>query len=470
MKLWQKVFLFTLILVMLAVGVTSILLLENSFTLAMNQKKQSVYNEHEFWITNFKSIAITERLKQNVVVLEETQVEKLMKENMEEEAANSTIFLDEECTQICANKKETIPEELLLLVKKEKSVCMQGKKEKMYTASLERIEGVNYYFVTVKDISDVVRIHEDMLQRIQIISMGCAVGIAMVLLVVVKLLLHPLQRINAGTRAIAQGEYEKRIPEKGRDELSELAHNMNRMAEAVEKNVKALEDVAENRKQFIDNLSHEMKTPLTSILGFSDLLQIKKEISEEKRMEYAGIIKEEATRMRTLSGKLMELITVGEANVEWRQEDMKQLFEEVGNSLKIVAQKQKMYLSCEAEAGNLLVDKELFKSLLYNLVDNAIKASGEGDRIQVQGYFQEEEFIIVVEDEGIGIPGEELEKITQAFYMVDKARSRKKGGAGLGLALCTEIVALHQGTIRFESELNQGTRVIIKMKGGQADE
>ncbi len=470
MKLWQKVFLCTLILVMLAVGVTSILLLENSFTLAMNQKKQSVYNEHEFLITNFKSMVITERLRQNAVVLEEAQVEKLMKENMKEEAAGSTIFLDEERTQICTNKNESIPEELLLLVKKEKSVCMQGKKEKMYTASLERIEGVNYYFVTVQDISDVVKIHEDMLQRIQMISMGCAVGIAMILLVVVKLLLHPLQRINAGTRAIAQGEYEKRISEKGRDELSELAHNMNCMAEAVEKNVKALEDVAENRKQFIDNLSHEMKTPLTSILGFSDLLQIKREISEEKRIEYAGIIKEEATRMRTLSGKLMELITVGEANVEWQQEDMKQLFEEVGNSLKIVAQKQKMQLSCEAEEGSLLVDKELFKSLLYNLVDNAIKASGEGDRIEVQGHFEEEEFVIVVADQGIGIPGEEVEKITQAFYMVDKARSREKGGAGLGLALCTEIVALHQGTIRFESELNQGTRVIIRMKGGQSDE
>lgn len=109
MKLWQKVFLCTLILVMLAVGVTSILLLENSFTLAMNQKKQSVYNEHEFLITNFKSMVITERLRQNAVVLEEAQVEKLMKENMKEEAACSTIFLDEERTQICTNKNESIP-------------------------------------------------------------------------------------------------------------------------------------------------------------------------------------------------------------------------------------------------------------------------------------------------------------------------------------------------------------------------
>lgn len=470
MKLWQKIFLCTLILVMLAVGVTSILLLENSFTLAMNQKKQNVYSEHEFFIASFKSMVTTERLRQNAVALEETQVEELMKEVMEGGNGISTIFLDGDSRQVCANESEDIPEELLGLVESEKDIWMQGKADKLYTVSLERIEGADYYFVTVQDVSEVIQIHENMLGRIQIISMTCSVGIALVLLVVVKLLLHPLQKINAGTRAIAQGEYGKRIPEKGRDELSELAHNMNRMAEAVEENVKALEDVAENRKQFIDNLAHEMKTPLTSILGFSDLLQIEKEISEEKRVEYAGIIKEEAVRMRTLSGKLMELITVGEANVDWRLEEMKPLFEEMENALKVVAEKQNMSLSCHSEEGSLMIDRELFKSLIYNLVDNAVKASGEGGKIQVQGSFQEEEFLICVEDEGVGIPKEELKKITQAFYMVDKVRSRKAGGAGLGLALCTEIVAVHRGTMHFESELNRGTRVTIRMKGGQQHE
>lgn len=470
MKLWQKIFLYTLILVMLAVGVTSILLLENSYSLAMNQKKQSAYSEHEFFCSGFKSMIITERLKQNAVVLEGTQVEKSMKEVMDEEATGSTIFLDEDQKQICANKKEEIPEELLVLVKKEKVTCMQASGKKIYTVSLERIEGVEYYVVTVQGISDVMEIHQDMLQRIQIISMGCAVGISIILLIVVKLLLLPLQKMNEGIKAIAQGDYEKRISEKGSGELSELAHNMNTMAVAVEKNVKALEDVAENRKQFIDNLAHEMKTPLTSILGFADLLQIKKNISEEGRIEYAGIIKEEATRMRTLSGKLMELITVGEANLEWQSEDMKTLFEEIGTSLKVVTQKQRMQFVCEAESGQLVVDRELFKSLIYNLVDNSIKASNEGGKIQVFGHFAEEEFVITVEDNGMGIPEEELEKITQAFYMVDKARSRKKGGAGLGLALCAEIVEIHGGNMRFESEVNQGTRVIIRMKRGKENE
>lgn len=172
--------------------------------------------------------------------------------------------------------------------------------------------------------------------------------------------------------------------------------------------------------------------------------------------------------MRTLSGKLMELITVGEAKLEWQQEDMAKLFAEIGTSLKVVADKHNISLYCESEEGMLWVDRELFKSLLYNLVDNAMKASQEGGLIQVLGQFEEELFCIQVIDEGIGIPKEEIDKITQAFYMVDKVRGRANGGAGLGLALCAEIVSTHRGVMRFESQLGEGTCVFIRMKGGKA--
>lgn len=469
MKLWQKVFLYTLILVMLAVGMTSILLLKNSFSLALDQKKQSVYSEHEFLVTSFKSMMLTERLKENAIVLDEETLKGYMEETFGKNGkGNGILFCNSNYEQIFANKEMQIPEGLLEAVKESGKSYMQVQKYQLYMASAESMEGKNYFVVTENDITDVVEIHETMLLQIQVISMACAMGIALILLVVVKMLLHPLQKINEGTRAIAQGSYQKRIPEKGHDELSELARNMNQMAEAVETNVRALEDVAENRKHFIDNLAHEMKTPLTSILGFSDLLQIKKEISEESRIEYAGIIKEEASRMRTLSGKLMELITVGEANLEWQQEDMQQLFGEIGTSLGVITDSHNMHFSCEAEKGMLCIERELFKSLLYNLVDNAVKASAEGGNIQVKGHFEKEQFCIEVSDEGVGIPKAEIEKITQAFYMVDKVRSRANGGAGLGLALCTEIVSLHQGTMRFESQPGEGTRVLIRMKGGEA--
>ena len=471
MKLWQKIFLYTLILVMLAVGVTSILLLENSFLLAVNQKKQSVYNEHEFAITSFKSLVLTERLRQNAIVLDGDSVHEMMEEIFGGSAAgNEAAFYDDELNEVYANQKADTPAELLEAVEQEKKCYMQIKNNYLYTVSAETIEGKNYYFVTGNDISSVFLIHENMLLRIQVISMGCAVGIALILLVVVKLLLKPLQKINESTRAIARGNYGKRVEEKGHDELTELARNMNHMAQAIEENVQALEDVAENRKRFIDNLSHEMKTPLTSILGFSDLLQIKREISDESRIEYAGIIKEEAGRMRTLSGKLMELITVGEANVEWTAQDMHKIFEEAGTSLKVIVEKHQMKLECDAQEGELLIDRELFKSLLYNLVDNAVKASAEGGKITVSGSFEPEGFCFVVEDEGVGIAPEDVSRITEAFYMVDKVRSRAEGGAGLGLALCREIVTLHRGTMRFESEPGRGTRVIVQVKGGGSDE
>ena len=99
--------------------------------------------------------------------------------------------------------------------------------------------------------------------------------------------------------------------------------------------------------------------------------------------------------------------------------------------------------------------------------DNAIKASKEDGNIRVAGQFEKDQFCIEVADEGVGIPKEEIEKITQAFYMVDKARSRANGGAGLGLALCAEIVSTHRGKMKFESQLGEGTRVLIRMKGGK---
>lgn len=471
MKLWQKIFLYTLMLVMLAVSITSILLLENSFHLALGQKKQSAYTEHEFLISNFKSLLLSERLRQNVILLENSQVIQYMEHTFEDENVKSGIsFYDKNLNPVYQKQSLSNQGELLSVVAESGESYMQTRGNYLYILSKETLETKVYYFLTVTDMSDVLQMHKNMLDNVQNTSMVCAVAIAVILLVVVKMLLNPLQKINDGTRAIAQGEYEKRIPEKGRDEISELAHNMNLMAQAVEQNIRALEDVAEDRKLFIDNLSHEMKTPLTSILGFSDLLQIKTDLSEEQRTEYLGIIKDEASRMRVLSGKLMEMITVGEANVEWQQMEVQQVFSEMEASLGVIVNSHGMELSCQCEKGKLWMDRELMKSLVYNLTDNAIKASREGDTIAVRGWFERDIFFFSVTDTGTGIPKEAIEKITQAFYMVDKVRSRAHGGAGLGLALCVEIARIHRGNLRIESEPGHGTTVTVRMKGGQPHE
>lgn len=256
-------------------------------------------------------------------------------------------------------------------------------------------------------------------------SMICATVIASVLLIVVWLLLLPLRRINEGTRQIAQGNYSKRLPEKGSTEFSQLSRNMNEMAEAIEHNIKDLESVAEDRNTFIANLAHEMKTPLTSILGFGDLLRIKRTVDDKERREYAGIIVEETKRLKTLSGKLMELITVGSTQLDWQTIPLTSIMEEVGQALQISLSKSGITLNIKVCKIEVSVDKELFKSLIYNLIDNAIKASKSGQEIEV---FAEETngiLTIAVKDHGIGIPKEEINKIMQPFYMIDKSRTRK---------------------------------------------
>ncbi len=479
MKLWQKIFLYTMMLVMLAVGVTSILVLKNSFQLSMEQKRQSAYLEHEFQLSDFKSYLLSERLRQNALVLEQGQVTAMIASSFQEENITGGIAFfnnrrqlvyEKNCYQRMSEESRQRVEELLELVADTGESYLLHQEEELYILSKESLETNTFYYLTITDMSEVYSIHRDMLQNVRTVCLVCAVAISVILLVVVKLLLRPLSRINQGTRAIAQGDYHKRVPQKGRDELSELAFNMNRMAYAVEQNIRALEDVAEDRKKFIDNLSHEMKTPLTSILGFADLLQIQGKLSEEQRMEYAGIIKDEAGRMRTLSGKLMEMITVGEANIEWTKEDVRQVFHEMGLALTVVAESHSMRFSMECEKGQLWMDRELIRSLVYNLTDNAIKASKEGDPVAIHGWFEEDSFFFTVTDRGIGIPKEEIEKITQAFYMVDKVRSRASGGAGLGLALCVEIARIHRGNLSIESELGVGTVVTVRMKGGGVHE
>ena len=209
MKLWQKIFLYTLILVMLAVSITSILLLKNSFSLALEQRKQSVYSEHEFLITSFKSMMLTERLRANAVVLDESTLLAFMVDTFGT-SKKGVAFFDGENQQVYANKKMGIPKTLIDAVKSSETSHMQVQDDQLYAASAESIEGKKYYVITENYIGDVMETYENMLRQIQVISMSCAMGMALILIVVVKLLLIPLKRLNEGTREIAQGNYQDR--------------------------------------------------------------------------------------------------------------------------------------------------------------------------------------------------------------------------------------------------------------------
>lgn len=186
------------------------------------------------------------------------------------------------------------------------------------------------------------------------------------------------------------------------------------------------------------------------------------EIDEETRKMAAEYIFNEGMRLETMSMKLFELFLLGEEHIKLQPICIQPLLEEVRISVEPKLKNQKLSLHIDCPPIKINGEYELIKTVLINLIDNARKASEDGKLIEIKGIVIRDKIRIVICDHGHGIAPEEVDKITEAFYMVDKSRTRKEGGAGLGLALVSKIVNLHKGTMKIQSRLNKGTRCILE--------
>ena len=196
---------------------------------------------------------------------------------------------------------------------------------------------------------------------------------------------------------------------------------------------------------------------MTSIIGYSDtLLHVK--ISEEQQKKALEHINSECRRLERLSGKMMTLIGLyDEDRIHKEPYPVDRLVREVADLECYHMQDSQMELLAFSESWECEMDVDLMESLLVNLLDNAIKASKPGSVIELHG----EKGCIWVRDFGKGIPKEEIPRITEAFYMVDKSRSRKAGGIGMGLALCQKIAEIHRANLVIESVVGQGTKISV---------
>ncbi len=240
-------------------------------------------------------------------------------------------------------------------------------------------------------------------------------------------------------------------------------------AEALESEIKVLEEAADRREEFIASFAHELKTPLTAIIGYADMLR-SREMSPKNRFTAAGYIFSEGKRLEALSLKLMEIIVSGKQGIERRRFDAPYFIREVAAVTVPSLASDGMTLDMRWEPGEVEIEPDLFKTLMVNLIDNARKASRKGQTVELYGKNEEGGYAFYVRDHGRGMKKEDLSRITEPFYMIDKSRSRAQNGAGLGLALCQRIAELHGTTLEYESELGQGTTVRVLLKGGAKDE
>lgn len=278
-------------------------------------------------------------------------------------------------------------------------------------------------------------------------------------------LTHPIRRLSRTTRKLAAGQLDQRITRLSDDEIGRLGADFNHMAESLEQKVTALETASRQREEFIAGFAHELKTPLTSIIGYADMLR-SRNMGPETRFTAANYIFKEGRRLENLSLKLLELIVLGRQDFELKPVPVSLLFDSMREIFVPMMEGHKFILTCECAEAVLIVEPDLMKTLLINLIDNARKASPNDAEIHLSGESLEDGYLIYVRDRGVGIPPEDLDKIREAFYMVDKSRARRQNGAGLGLALCEQIAAIHDGRLDFESEPGRGTTVTLRLGGG----
>ena len=342
-------------------------------------------------------------------------------------------------------------------------VVMQAGQYQIKTLKPLKIEDSIYYVETTKDVTDIFKFREGQFRLFRQILTGLVLLIAVAVMMISYWLTYPLKRLSKAVREIASGDLSARPAIQSQDEVGELAADFNHMADRLETQIHQLNETMIRQKEFMASFAHETKTPLTSIIGYADMLRSKK-MTEERTYEAADTIVQEGKRLEALGSKLMEIVVLGKTEICLQPVSVNVLMESVKRTVLPGLNHSHISLSIQVEESKIAADYDLIKTVLLNLMDNSRKAMEGGGKIFITGVRQKGTYCICVRDTGTGIPAGELERITEAFYMVDKSRSRAQGGAGLGLALCETIMRLHRGKMRIVSEVKIGTSVILELK------
>ncbi len=217
------------------------------------------------------------------------------------------------------------------------------------------------------------------------------------------------------------------------------------------------------RSEFTSNVSHELKSPLTSIMGFAEMIKSDMVTDEKDIKEFSGMIYKESSRLLQLIEELLSLSKLNEENIVLKENvNVRKVAEDVADSLSFEAKKKNIDIEIEGE-GEIISANTLIYEMLFNLVSNSIKYSNDDKVVKIKIEDEKDKMSISVEDQGIGIKREEIPRIFERFYTVDKSRSKQNGGTGLGLSIVKHIVNVLKGDIKVESDLSKGTKFTITL-------
>lgn len=456
MKFLYKILLWTIIIMAAAFGISGYFFVNFVFQNALDREVNQALDGSNILQFAFETAALNVPTKYDM--LQDIAVEQIGAK-LESGGQGSGRLLrlsDEEKNALYVS--EGFTEDVTLLQDMEKSsrnwqVIRQGEHYYIHTGIMVNALDRNLYLETMEDVTEVFEERAmgfDVYRKVTI-AMLCASAIMM--FVICTFLTKPIRLLAKATRKMAAGNYSYRARQISNDELGQLTQDFNSMANVLEGTIDELQDEIRAREDFIAAFAHELKTPLTAIIGYADLLR-SRELDEEKHFLSANYIYTEGKRLENMSFRLLDIIVTGRESIRPQPVSADIFFRHIE---ELFAGNKEQRLQISFEMGEVYAERDLIKSVLSNLVDNACKASSPGDIVEVSGRIVEGGYEFCVKDYGVGIPEEELQRVTEAFYMVDKSRSRSKNGAGLGLALCVEILRLHESELWIDSTVGEGT-------------
>ena len=471
MKLWLKIYLFSLLLLICTLNVSGILLIQKFHNNVVKQEVDKCLEKQAF-VTS--ELNLTALLMDRSYITSDSTLEDCINQFVANYIpSNSTEdfyqILKEDGTPLYQGINFPMvecPGELSALSSNQTTYIIRSLGNHtyyLYIASAYNVFGQPITLYYAKNISSIYAEKYSYYAFFIKLDLFICCTFAFFMFFISRLITEPIRTLTFSTREIASGKFSERIPIHTHDEFGCLSKDFNSMAETIEEKINELEYSNAAQKTFINNFTHELKTPLTSIIGYANLLRSSK-YNEKLFIEAADYIYKESRHLEKVSLKMMDLIYARESNLEFVPADILQLLIDVKAFLKPKLEEKNMELEIQGEPYVFLSDQILMHMLVSNLIENAIKASDSHSTIEV--YLDNSclensssGISLSIIDHGIGIPAEHLAKLCEPFYMVDKSRSRKNHGAGLGLSICKEIANLHHIELIISSELQKGTTV-----------
>jgi len=288
----------------------------------------------------------------------------------------------------------------------------------------------------------------------------CAIILILIALITLKIansISEPIIRLTQAMQNATHGKLNEKVLIEGDNEISQLAKAYNFM------NTK-LSHIEKQRREFVANVSHELKTPLSSMKLLSESLLIQPNVEIEIYKEFLQDIDSEIDRLNKIIESLLSMVDMDEEklNLDYKLTYVNYLVEKVVNSIKPLANEKNIKIVLNQwEKIQIHLDKDKIHQALTNIIHNAVKYTESGGKVEVSLFKKGQYAVIKISDNGIGIAEENLSYIFERFYRADSARSRQTGGSGLGLSISQQIISLHQGRIEVESTVNEGTTFYV---------